>query len=366
MFGLNKNLNRIFLSSAICGSLIFSGQENSYSQKNIMDSSVVKADTIHTNKSPFKDFTKSFLDMEKEIGFDVRNSDYMRLDSLINSAKRYLLIDPRTQNEKEKIFALQNLSSIDMVLFDYGFRHSDENLNFCTALRERKFNSFQYVSFYLDIAEKKNIPIESKKIGNHYFIKYNLNNSAFFYWDAVMGCEQKDSFYKKFTKEQNNEIKDLDSSHIYSMKYLDKGLTFLKRKKYLESIQSFENSTSFDGFNIYAYKYLGDANRDFKDYARAISDYTLAIGLNPSFSEAYFERAELFLRLKNFKKALEDYNKIIELNPSCPGWVYQIRAKLISRLDETKGSIWDEKKIPKQSEKDYQKALEKILSGNSK
>ena len=52
-----------------------------------------------------------------------------------------------------------------------------------------------------------------------------------------------------------------------------------------------------------------------EDPEKALTDFSQAIRLDPKSSEAYGERARLFLRKSLFDEALPDLDKAVELNP---------------------------------------------------
>jgi tetratricopeptide (TPR) repeat protein len=70
------------------------------------------------------------------------------------------------------------------------------------------------------------------------------------------------------------------------------------------------------GVDAAHYFKLGDADYfEHKDYDKAISGYTEAIRLDPTYVAAYFERGNAYLDKKNYHKAISDYNEVISLDP---------------------------------------------------
>lgn len=71
-----------------------------------------------------------------------------------------------------------------------------------------------------------------------------------------------------------------------------------------------------------AYTERATAYQRKADYSRAIADATKAIELNPSVSLAYRVRGSVYLQQRDYARALADYSKAIELNPnSTSGYV---------------------------------------------
>jgi tetratricopeptide (TPR) repeat protein len=93
------------------------------------------------------------------------------------------------------------------------------------------------------------------------------------------------------------------------------------------------------------YTNRGNTYDDLKDYAKAITDYTKAIAINPESLEAYFNRGIIYAALKDYAKAIADYTKAIAINPEDSG-VYNNR-----------GSAYDDLKDYAKAIADYTKAI---------
>ena len=76
------------------------------------------------------------------------------------------------------------------------------------------------------------------------------------------------------------------------------------------------------------------------DYGFSIDDYTKTIEINPKFSDAYIQRAELFIETLQSEKALIDYNKSIELKPDFSDYYYK-RGLYFKKENETKKALAD-------------------------
>jgi len=61
---------------------------------------------------------------------------------------------------------------------------------------------------------------------------------------------------------------------------------------------------------------LGDFYYEQGNCMKAIAEYTKAIGLNPTFYQAYNNRAYTNMRMQDYKDALPDLDKAIQLNPN--------------------------------------------------
>jgi len=77
-----------------------------------------------------------------------------------------------------------------------------------------------------------------------------------------------------------------------------------------------------------------------KDFFGALIDYTTSIKLNPSYADAYRNRATVKAILKDHSGAFLDYNKCIELLPDNSG-AYNDRGCLKDDLKDYNGAITD-------------------------
>ena len=59
----------------------------------------------------------------------------------------------------------------------------------------------------------------------------------------------------------------------------------------------------------------GEIHRHKGEYDQAISDYTIALGINPSYAEAYCNRGNAYQSKDHYDQAISDYNKALEINP---------------------------------------------------
>ncbi|NJR76369.1 MAG: tetratricopeptide repeat protein, partial [Scytonema sp. CRU_2_7] len=62
----------------------------------------------------------------------------------------------------------------------------------------------------------------------------------------------------------------------------------------------------------------GGAKAQKGDYQGAIVAYEAALRMNPSYPDAYFQRAVAYYELKNYQAAFEDLNQVVRLTPNSP------------------------------------------------
>jgi len=70
-----------------------------------------------------------------------------------------------------------------------------------------------------------------------------------------------------------------------------------------------------------------------KNYTGALSDYTSAIKIDASFTEAYTGRANTYYLMEKYTEALTDYTKAISLDPE-NGFLYYLRGYAYIMLDD--------------------------------
>ena len=59
----------------------------------------------------------------------------------------------------------------------------------------------------------------------------------------------------------------------------------------------------------------GRAYSEQGEYDRAVSEYTVAIGLNPQDADVYYNRGVAYARQGEYERAIADYTDAIRLNP---------------------------------------------------
>ena len=88
-------------------------------------------------------------------------------------------------------------------------------------------------------------------------------------------------------------------------------------KKFLKVLLIlFFTSSLYSQSTLEEYFYAGVAKYKFKDHYGAIADYTKAIELDTSYTNAYHNRGLAKNKLKDYYGAIADYSKAIELDPN--------------------------------------------------
>ena len=66
----------------------------------------------------------------------------------------------------------------------------------------------------------------------------------------------------------------------------------------------------------------GEESATSRDWNNAITHYTEALRLKPSYAEAYFKRGNAYLHMEKYNRALKDYDEAIRLNPQSAAAYY--------------------------------------------
>ncbi|MBO7471759.1 MAG: tetratricopeptide repeat protein, partial [Bacteroidaceae bacterium] len=67
--------------------------------------------------------------------------------------------------------------------------------------------------------------------------------------------------------------------------------------------------------NAILYQYLGGIHQRRGENEKALEAYEKGIGLSPTSTDLFLNRAGLYLEMNNEERALYDYNKALELEP---------------------------------------------------
>ena len=104
---------------------------------------------------------------------------------------------------------------------------------------------------------------------------------------------------------------DLGNAYVYK----NRGVAFMKLKKYDLAIRDFEKGKSILPTLKGIHSNLGVAWYCKKEYEKAIENYSMELNRNPKEYYLFFNRALCYAELEKNQKALEDVSKTLELKP---------------------------------------------------
>ncbi|MDR2110166.1 MAG: tetratricopeptide repeat protein [Spirochaetaceae bacterium] len=74
---------------------------------------------------------------------------------------------------------------------------------------------------------------------------------------------------------------------------------------------------------------MGGGDTGTNRYDQAIKDFDMALSLNPSFMEVYYNRGVMYAKKRNFSQAIEDFNRVLSLDPG-----YTDTAQVLEKLQD--------------------------------
>ncbi|MFA6571237.1 MAG: tetratricopeptide repeat protein, partial [Bacteroidota bacterium] len=280
------------------------------------------------------------LDYEKENGFEVSNTAYLLLDSIVNDCKAKIQMKTNYTHDE----AVSVLSTIGTVIESYNIEYDTLKL-FSQALIKRKMDCKFFSITYLTVGENLSLQLFSMIAPEHVFIYWkDLKNKI--YWETTNMEEYSeqhfiDSFNISKISINNcaflNPINYLKSKFIV-FSYLGVANSNLGNKQ--GAIADYNNAIEINPKYTEAYFNRGNAKSTLGDNQEAIADYNKAIEINPQYAEAYFNRGNLKSTLGDKQEAIADYNKVIEINPK-DAKAYTNRGVTKSDLGDKQGAIAD-------------------------
>jgi tetratricopeptide (TPR) repeat protein len=105
---------------------------------------------------------------------------------------------------------------------------------------------------------------------------------------------------------------DLQKSQYY---WIYKGYTAVENGKYKEAIVNYTKAIRLDSSFSEAFRYRATAYCYLKSYNEALADFDCAIKLDPEDAASYNGRGAIYEELGIFKVAIKDYAKAVEILP---------------------------------------------------
>jgi len=113
--------------------------------------------------------------------------------------------------------------------------------------------------------------------------------------------------------------KEFAESQTHADYYFYEGSKALLQKDYDQAISDYTKAIEINPTFAEVYYGLGVAYCNQGNLSQAISDYTKAIEINPNLAEAYDSRGDAYHNQGNLSQAISDYTKAIEINPNFAG-----------------------------------------------
>ena len=132
----------------------------------------------------------------------------------------------------------------------------------------------------------------------------------------------------------------IDKSVESSKTYIDRGKAKADKGEYFEAISDYDMAIQLEPANAKSYHYRGRAKDGLEQHAAAIVDYDKAIGLNPAAAYLYSSRGWAKYRLGQHAAAIVDYDKAIGLDPDA-AYLYSNRGRVKAGFGQQAAAIAD-------------------------
>jgi tetratricopeptide (TPR) repeat protein len=109
--------------------------------------------------------------------------------------------------------------------------------------------------------------------------------------------------------------KAIEINPIYAEAFLYRGLSYIEMGDYPKAIRDLTIAIELDpAFSDQAHYFRGVARYWRGEYDQALDDLSVAIHMNPDYV-AFFQRGKVYLSLENYSRALQDFEIALRLNP---------------------------------------------------
>lgn len=116
----------------------------------------------------------------------------------------------------------------------------------------------------------------------------------------------------------------IEKNSDYAPYYITRGKVLIHKEKYEDAIEDLNRAMDLaqgeydENFKSDILTNRGAAYQKLVNYDAATNDYSEAISLNPSNSNAFLYRGFLYYQQDEFQMAMEDFNSAIEIDPENP------------------------------------------------
>lgn len=121
----------------------------------------------------------------------------------------------------------------------------------------------------------------------------------------------------------------------WSGDYINRGILFYRKHNYRSAMSDYDLAVSIDPENGSCYYNRAMLRQELGDYNNALADYDKAIELSSDPTQMRYQRATVLMQLRQWKQAIEDFDALIERYPTfLPS--YYLAAQAHTELGHTK------------------------------
>ncbi len=118
----------------------------------------------------------------------------------------------------------------------------------------------------------------------------------------------------------------------FSAAYVEKAKLLQKNDKYLEAIENYQFSLTFESPSAFIYLRIGECFKMLKKQKLELKYYKLSIKEDPNYEESWLALIEYYLNKNNFKSALIYCNNALKINENYPEY-WKMYAKINNCLN---------------------------------
>ena len=163
------------------------------------------------------------------------------------------------------------------------------------------------VLLYLGISEHVGVPLVGINMPGHLALRWNFNDGTYFNWEATVPATCKNSFYISWKNISEVALRNgvyikaegLTKKEVIAHVYYNTGLVLKERRQLDSALTVLDKATALFPKYADAYNLKGVIWQVRGETVKAIGQYDTAIGFDPNFSDAYYNRADAKWKIKD-------------------------------------------------------------------
>jgi tetratricopeptide (TPR) repeat protein len=243
-----------------------------------------------------------------------------------------------------------------------GVSHTYMTFDLDEIIERREANCLGYAQLFYILGNSLGLQVETLDVEDpgvleaHVSCLINLTNGNVVIMVYIADISQEFGLEDTFSKvgnywellDKNNllgfactRFRILDRDGLIALRYYTQGNNvYAEIGQYDKAISEYNLAINLDPQCASAYQARGAAYSELGEYNKAIADYTQAIELNPRFAKAYHGRGITYGQLEEYDQVIADCTKAIEIDPNY-ALFYSTRAFAYIHLDEHDKALID-------------------------
>lgn len=266
-----------------------------------------------------KEFLYRCLDMEKEAGYVVKESDYLLIDTLLLLAENRITSFDTTDKEYPKNLFKEVHKIMEEVGIEGDYDQSDPFKSLLSySLQTKKFDCDKYSFIFIAIAERLQLPIYAVLLPSHMAVEWSDPKRSF-YWETTDQSERTREEYiaqfglNKFHFSQKMYLSRMTEEDLRLCFLYNRGLTSLMLGKYEQAEKDLDSSRHLEGIYPFIYQM-----KEICQNKTIVIASSRSLANTPEDHQTRLNRAKAYIHLKgphNYRLALIDLNYILSSDP---------------------------------------------------